>query len=255
MTIKHSKKKFILIFFSALIFSRITPKADASTGYLGIIPGLGHVTNGQTLEGIGWLSATIAGAVFGSIEKTAPNLGFNIWMYQMYDAYQDSGGTPVSKNNPFTNYIAVVNPLNLLAPVSTPFLFAATASKWSKGNFSNVTAQRIAAYGFVGWSEEALFRGFLYPSWSNFFGSRGVGAITSSIFFAAAHFEFAPAPMAFRTLAGLAYCWQVGIDKYDLRKSIFSHAWLDVFVADSKISGPRSKQIGNGAALNFKLDF
>jgi membrane protease YdiL (CAAX protease family) len=92
-------------------------------------------------------------------------------------------------------------------------------------------------YGFVGFGEEGLFRGALYPGLSHVFGSYWLGALTSSALFAVSHL---PNKQAYyhsgRGLAelfvfGMILCAQTTYNHFDLRHSIFTHAWYD-FVID-----------------------
>ncbi len=91
--------------------------------------------------------------------------------------------------------------------------------------------------GFIALGEEALFRGFVFPGFTDVLGGSTIaGALTSSVTFAAAHALYngqsrsalQGSTMLLRTVLGLFYCWQTHEDKYDLRKSIFSHTWFDV---------------------------
>lgn len=105
---------------------------------------------------------------------------------------------------------------------------------------------RAPVYGFVGLGEEGLFRRFLYPAFSDVFNSNVIGAVTSSVAFALFHAtngskDLTPAMLTARTVMGLIFCWQVTREKYDLRKSIFTHAWWDFLVTRN---GEFSGQLG-----------
>jgi hypothetical protein len=209
-------------------------------GTLSIIPGLGQAVNGNVIEGISWF-ATIA-ILSGNKNTVAQSVGSDLWFYNMYDAYRDAtpAGNKVSKENIFENSIAVINPLNILDPIGAPALALYGPSM----KFNHITGKNVIKYGFVGVGEEALFRGFLFPAFTNVTNSKWIGAITSSVVFGLAHTSGNVVP---RMILGMFYCWELDRNKYDLRKNIFSHAWIDV-----KFS---THETVNGASLNTKLDF
>ena len=63
-------------------------------GGLSIVPGLGQVSNGDVLEGFGWLG--LVGGAY-CIDK---GWGMDLLFYNMYDAYRDAK----PKINRYTNY-------------------------------------------------------------------------------------------------------------------------------------------------------
>lgn len=219
------------LFFSVSTTTFAKP-APGVSGLLSIVPGLGQVANGDGLEGLGYFAAS-AGLFFGGRKDSAMrHIGFDIWMYNMYDAYRDAGAKDTSKENIFQNYIANFNPLNIIDPIGGSFVVFAAASNGKADHLKGTPRSlggRIAYYSFVGFGEEALFRGFLFPGISHLFSSKIVGAILSSVIFSAAHREFGSAFTA-RFLMGLAFCGQVYLNKFDLRKNIFAHTWYDVLV-------------------------
>jgi membrane protease YdiL (CAAX protease family) len=104
-------------------------------------------------------------------------------------------------------------------------------------------------YSFVGLGEEALFRGFVFPAFTDiFFDSVWIGAVTSSAFFSWAHVvggrqNLGASPLTQRFLMGLLFAWQTHRNQYDLRKSIFAHTWFDIFVDRGDV----------GARLEFRF--
>ena len=214
-------------------------------GTLSIVPGLGQMVNGNFFEGLGWLGAVAA--LYGSGNSQLSQAGWDLWMYQMYDAYRDAGASGAAKHSVYENYAAFLNPLNLIDPIGAP-LVAFGAAAGSSGGYPVLRSpSTVLMYGFVGLGEEGLFRGFLYPSFSQNLGSRWLGAITSSAAFAAIHAtggkaELQATPMIQRFIGGMLFCWQVERNHADLRKNIFAHAWYDIFVDDGgKIQGLKMK--------------
>lgn len=224
-------------------------------GLLSIVPGLGQISNGDTLEGLGWFS-TVVGLYLipGAFTRQA---AWDLWQYNLYDAYRDAHPKirRYSTQNVFANYLATFNPLNIIDPIGAPVV-ALGAVVGARNNYSglrNPTA--IPFYAFVGLGEEGLFRGFLFPGLSDVFSSKLVGAMTSSLIFAAVHITNGRSalgffPMTQRFLMGMLFCWQTDRNRYDLRKSIFAHAWFDIFVAPSAPAGEIS-----GAQLKYSFFF
>ncbi len=219
------------------------PEPGAS-GLLSIVPGLGQVANGNHWEGLAWF-VTCAGLFIGNPGGggLGRQIGFTLWMYNMYDAYRDAGPRDSTKYSVFENGIAPYNPLNLIDPIGAPVVGIAAIAGSSRGYPALRNPGKVIMYGFVGLGEEGLFRGFLFPGLSHVFNNYPVGAVTSSVLFAFAHVtggsvEIKPATLAFRTAFGLIMSWQTYRNRFDLRKSIFAHAWWDVLVdPKGQISG------------------
>ncbi len=202
-------------------------------GLASIIPGLGHALNGQVLEGLGWFIGTAALAT--SKSSTLVNVGFDVWQYNMYDAYRDAGGRPTDNKNIIQNWSGNINPLNIIDPIGAPIVGASLISGAPNGYPALTSPKSLLIYSFVGLGEESLFRGFLYPSLSNAFDSRFMGATTSSALFSLAHVtgggaNLHPAVLGMRFLLGMFFCWQLTRNKYDLSQNIFAHSWYDIFL-------------------------
>lgn len=222
--------------------SHATPAAGVS-GALSIVPGLGQAANGDLLEGFGWLATSVVPFLSG--EPIARQIGFDIWQYNMYDAYRDAkpGNKRFAENNVFENYIAFANPLNIVDPIGGPMVgYAAIAGR--KGGYPSFRNPALPfMYGFVALGEEGLFRGFLFPAFTDVTGGRWGGAIISSTLFSYAHAiggadNLKPLVLLERFGAGMIFCWQADRNKYDLRNNIFAHAWYDIFISDSgRING------------------
>jgi membrane protease YdiL (CAAX protease family) len=210
--------------------------APGVSGALSIIPGLGQTANGNALEGLGWFFSSAG--LFFSGNRYASQVGFDLWMYNMYDAYRDAGAKDTSKQNVFQNWIAPFNPLNLIDPIAPPVLtlyaFAKNTKNSVQGPHNKIFT--LPFFTAVGAGEEGLFRGFLYPGFSHVFGSKLIGATVSSIAFSAFHlinqtsYDSSPNVLLGRFIMGMVLCLQTSINKYDLRKSIFTHAWIDTIV-------------------------
>lgn len=228
----HKAVVLFLLLLTSPLHSLAKPDPGVS-GILSIVPGLGQVANGDFLEGLGYFT-TVVGlmAVNKNKHHFTQGMAQDIWMYNMYDAYRDAGARDTSKENAFQNYIGNFNPLNIIDPIGAPIVAIAAASQGTadrQPDTPRALPGRILHYTFVGFGEEALFRGFLFPGFSHLLNSKVAGAVISSAIFSAVHGEFGSAFSA-RFLIGLAFCGQAHLNKYDLRKNIFAHTWFDVFV-------------------------
>lgn len=217
---------FIALFTTPMCRAFAQP-APGVSGMLSIVPGLGQVANGNTLEGLGYFSATLG--LMAANTGIARNAGSNLWMYNMYDAYRDAGPKRKTNYSLFENYIANFNPMNAIDPIGASFLGVGIASGGKSKLQRDVPrskAGRALYYTFTGTGEEALFRGFLYPGFSDLTRSTIAGALISSVIFSAAHRQ-GGGPFVVRSIMGMLFCWQVQRNQYDLRKSIFAHSWFD----------------------------
>ena len=143
-------------------------------GTLSIVPGLGQIANGNPFEGLGWFVSSIG--LMASNGKYARDIGFKIWEYNMYDAYRDAGAPDSAKYSVFENYIAFLNPVNLVDPFSVGIVglgaLSATSSTDKRAHLGPPSrVQGAFFYGFVGLGEEGLFRGFIYPEFPILFSS------------------------------------------------------------------------------------
>jgi hypothetical protein len=234
-------KKLRILCCTGLLFGVIHSKpSQASPGAYGlasIVPGFGQAFNGQILEGLSWLVVT--GGLMTSQDTTLSSVGMNLWMYNMYDAYRDAGGKPTDNKGVVRNWVSNINPVHIFDPIGASVVGLGLASGASNGYPALRSPRKLIEYSFVGLGEEGLFRGFLYPSLSNTFNSKFVGAFTSSLLFSAGHLNFEPFVFSVRFLAGMVFCWQLTRNKYDLSSNIFAHSWYDVFVdsgEEAKIS-------------------
>lgn len=237
------------------------PAAGVS-GALSIIPGLGQVGNGDIIEGLVWFPAVVGAFLI------RPGIGFDLWMYNMYDAYRDA--EPEDKkfttHNVFYNYIANFNPLNIVDPIGAPLLIGyGVVPGVVRYHFRNVTPRQILGCAFIGLGEESLFRGFLFPGFTYLLKNSTIaGALVSSALFGAVHVQYNIVGKVVVGLVGLVFSWQAHRNQYDLRKNIFAHSWIDVFLIPpgkgplsvNPFEQPQQKIPGIppvGVALNFQF--
>ena len=227
--------------------------AAGVSGTLSIIPGLGQVVNGDGVEGLGWFSTSVGLLLTGN--SFLSQIGFDLWMYNMYDAYRDAkpSGGKTKNYTVVQNYVAAFNPANIIDPIGGPIVLvgAAAGAKGGYPAFKNLALP--ITYGFVGMGEEGLFRGFLFPGFSDLLSSAWAGAITSSALFAVVHAtggrsNLSGTALTSRFLMGMLFCWQADRNKYDLRNNIFAHTWWDIFVDDNSGIGKIPK-----TSLQFKF--
>jgi membrane protease YdiL (CAAX protease family) len=175
----------------------------------------------------------------------ARQIGYDLWQYNMYDAYRDAKPAirRYKDHNVFQNYVATFNPANLWDPIGAP-IFATGAVIGAGNNYAGIrNPTYIAYYGFVGMGEEALFRGFMFPALSDWLGTF-TGAVVSSAAFSLFHATngsgaLGAGPLTFRFIGGMLFAWQAHRNSYDLRKNIFAHSWWDVFVGPGSPDGVR----------------
>lgn len=242
----------ILLRFSAPDCCEAKPAAGVS-GLLSIVPGLGQTANGDFPEGLAWFGSVLA--LFVMPSPITRQIGYDLWQYNMYDAYRDAGPSNrrVTRYNVAQNYIAAFNPLNIIDPIGAPIV--GVGAMWgSRNGYAGLrNPSYIPYYAFVGLGEEGLFRGFLFPALSDWI-STFPSAVVSSAMFSLFHITngkeaLAPAALSSRFVLGMLFCWQAHRNKYDLRKNIFAHAWYDVFVA------PGSKGMIDGAMAGYRFEF
>lgn len=222
------------ILFILLLSLGLNSISNAATpgmaGTLSLIPGLGQVSNGKYLEGLTWF-VSVGALLANKNSKRSQQIGFDLWQYNMYDAYRDAANKPSTfLGEYFSNY----NPINAFDMIGTPILLLSSTQLQG----SKLDGELILEMSFVGLGEEGLFRGFLFPAFSQMFNSKWTGAIISSAIFSYIHLDGAK-PIPFRFVMGMLFCWQADRNKYDLSSNIFTHTWYDVMVSskDNKIDG------------------
>jgi membrane protease YdiL (CAAX protease family) len=170
-------KKIVLILITSLTFRTSFALSPGWSAFAGLIPGLGHMLNGQIVEGIGWMAFSLGPTATGDYKLGL--VGQNIWFYSIYDTWRDAGGSPSQKNWVASDYFENFNPLNLFDPIGASFIGTAAMARSSarrnvqdrNDDFTHRVAnteawKSIGMFTFVGLGEEALFRGFLFPALS-----------------------------------------------------------------------------------------
>ncbi len=226
---------FILLWISLFLDARpaSAKPAPVVSGVLSIVPGLGQVANGNYLEGLGYFSVSVGGILIPN--KFTQHIGLQTYLYQYYDAWRDAGGKPSQEQNWFQNYIGTYNPLNAIDWIGTPALGIVAVAEGGNRPMHSRLSESIIFGTFSGWGEEAFFRGFLFPVLSfgsNSFWMKSVGALTSSVLFSLVNKGIGTFSVI-EVAQGLLFCTQTHINNYNLRKSMFTHAWWNI-IADIK---------------------
>ncbi len=228
--------KFILVF---ILFSRLSyAVTPAVYGVSSIIPGLGQTLYGNIAEGITWFGSTLF--LLSSHDKVLRNNGWDLLQYNIYDAWKDAGGRPSQQNYWFQEYLQNFNVKNLADPFSVGFIGAAGYSRYNSEKKNNTKKSgvpksplaSIEMFTFVGFGEEALFRGFLFPSLSSWLSPWG-GAAVSSALFSVAHIGAGAGANLARFVMGMLFCWQYARNDYTLGPNIFAHSWYDQILIGS----------------------
>jgi hypothetical protein len=164
--------------------------------------------------------------------EPTPGRGPSIWEFHPLRGVQ-LGGTEHTDNTVFQNYLAFYNPLNILDPIGAPLLIGyGIVPGVNKFKGTNLNGPKLLQVSFIGLGEESLFRGFLFPALSDLFSSAILGAVGSSLAFGAIHTQYDLAGMAVVAAFGLVECLQIHLNKYDPRKNMFAHSWVDFFLLD-----------------------
>ncbi len=214
-------------------------------GLLGVVPGLGHVVQGETIEGIAWFGgvAVFFASGFGVLpfSKVSLHTGTNIWQYSIYDVYRDTGEKRKYKSTLIYDTLAAYNPLNLIDWVS-PLQLGANAYVTYRG--APDTVYRGPKRFFLGviyqtpnaMAEEALYRGYVFPVVSKVTHFKPLGALTSAVLFSFGHmlygysFKQVLAGTVNNVANSLLWCLQTHLNGMDIRPSIFTHMWIDVMI-------------------------
>jgi membrane protease YdiL (CAAX protease family) len=233
--------------------------APAAAGIFSIIPGLGQLAAERPLEGLAWFTTV---ATLSSVRSSyANNIGLELWEYNIYDAYRDAGAKDTSKETALENGVAFLNPINLIDPISVGVIGYAAYGSHGKNVVRQGPSSAVSGaflFGMVGLGEEGLFRGFLFPGFSHLTNSYTAGAVLSSSAFAAAHLvnknSYYHSRRGLLTIfaGGMLLCWQTYLQRWDLRHSIFTHAWFDFTTEYAKIGGSSLQTVPK---LSFHLDF
>ena len=158
-------KLLILLASTATASISYAAPSPGASGTLSLIPGLGQAANGDGWEGGAWFATTVG--LFMSGNGFLRQIGWDLWMYNMYDAYRDAGATGADKSYAAVHFLQAYNPLNLIDPIGAPIVAVGAAAGARRGYPALRRPSKIITYGFVGMGEEGLFRGFLFPGFSD----------------------------------------------------------------------------------------
>lgn len=253
------------IFFVTVLLSFKLMASPFAYGLFSIIPGLGQTLQGHFFEGLFYFSASLG--ALNSKDYKLRIVGQNLWFYNMYDAWKDAQGWPVKDRHLILNWMQAFNPLNLFDPFSIGIVGAAAVgrnearkefeddhSEFSNNMVHGEPFKVALTFSMVGLGEEALFRGFLFPSFSHGVGVYG-GAFLSSVLFGFAH-EGDSTANWFRTVAGMIFCWQLHTNKYDLGGNVFAHTWYDHILVGPLMAPPpgyKSQSIWKDRPIGFEV--
>jgi hypothetical protein len=248
-------KKFIYLLI--LIFNVELSIAATSAWYgtASIVPGLGQAFNGNIFEGVAWFGTTLS--LVGNRHSLNRNIGYDIWFYNMYDAWKDAGGKPSKDHWVGYEYAQNFNPYHLIDPFSVGMIGIAGASRKSTGLNSSAknlnTTESILMFSFVGLGEEALFRGFLFPAISSWLSPWG-GAIVSSTLFSFAHIGSSSGANAIRFVFGMIFCWQYTYNNYELGGNVFAHSWYDQVLGGKMNTAQSVKEYWKDPPMSIRIN-
>jgi hypothetical protein len=232
------------------------------------IPGLGQWVNGATLEGFGFLGASVAGAVISvSNEDGHPSAdelprdreeqfsqlglqlsldagllsGYDSFLRSLpklktpgrYDFFDDPTPTAHTFVAPFKfgylknkrTWIFLTIPIAIVAGLA----IEERGTEHPPFRWHDAVYASGSAYG-AGVTEEAFFRGYLYPWLNELFGGRAWLANSSqALVFGAGHLATTDLPIV-QTLAGLYWGWVVKKDRWSISETIFQHFWWDAIL-------------------------
>jgi membrane protease YdiL (CAAX protease family) len=273
----------LLLVFSLNFPMRAHAIHPAAAGALSIVPGLGEVVEGHPWKGLGYFSALLglwitSGRLGGAKTNAGTIVGeaaMSLYFYQIYAAYRD--GNPKNKmygkSNVFLDYAAAFNPINVLDFKVIGFDAVAGVSGAFKGQGASYNPLWLLYWGVGVQQEEALYRGFLYPVFTDIFGGyRLPAALVTSVLDSAQHILYeggaALTPYVFigRTVIYCYLTWMYTFNDYDLPRNIFAHAWFDYLLRsngktktkESRLYGVNSLPIPEdfeGPVLGFKFQF
>ena len=233
-----------------------------------IIPGLGQWSNGATEEGFLFFGAALAGVAIGASGETEEvdiddlprdkdtqfaqlglQLTFAAGLLSGYDSFRRSlprlsaGGryeflknpTPVSKTlaapvkfhylKKKTTWIFLSIPIAIVVAVAID----ERDNKHLPFEWHDAVYAAGSSYG-AGVSEEAFFRGYLYPWFNESFGERTWIANTAqALLFGLAHLPNVEVPWT-QALGGFYWGWLVQRSDWDFQEPIFQHFWWNTIL-------------------------
>lgn len=235
---------------------------------LSLVPGLGEVVEGNVWTGIGYFTSTIGLILFpGKTEfaQVARGAGISLYSYQMYDAYRDAHpqNHMYGTGTLLQNYLAAVNPVNAWDPFSVGFVgLGATQVRKIRRQYGDEPYKlyRLAYFATAVQQEEALYRGFLYPFFTDIYGgSKFFAALTTSAIDAFQHYFYLgptalePTVFTMRTALFMLLTWQFTRNNYELAPGVFAHAWFDYLQGAGATPNSVSKTSASQNGLSFQF--
>ncbi|MDD0852095.1 CPBP family intramembrane metalloprotease [Halobacteriovorax sp. GB3] len=269
--------KHIKIFTLTILLSfTFHSKAQMSRGFASLLPGGGQALNGDYLESFLYFTASF-GLMSYAKDPKLKTVGLNIYFYNMYDAWRDAGGKPSEQETIFSHYGQSFVPTNIVDPFAISFLTLAAMNRNGARERAIDDAKRdndqeqlhrwlltdgwksTLTFAAVGMGEEAFFRGFLFPAFSEYLSPWG-GAIVSSALFSFAHVGATREENLARFIFGMIFCWQYASNDYKLGKNIFTHAWYDQiligpFSVANSMNGEKLSLSERPLGIQFLLPF
>jgi len=238
-----------------------------------VIPGAGHAYQGK------WGKAGIFAGIEAGLLTSAltmkvetrnddmlrANLSrvfLNTHFYNVYASYQDARisnknknyNTPISKRSVVDLLTAPVNldiitrptfllPMGIISGLVGLRLIVAngnsgvdTSTEKKIWGTSILAAQSTG----IGLGEEAFFRGYLQPEFTDLFGKEWLGILSQALVFGAAHYNSGGVTLEqklqkvlFTSWSAIYGGWLFAKNKQDLRENIAIHAWWDFIILGS----------------------
>jgi membrane protease YdiL (CAAX protease family) len=215
----------------------------ASAGFLSVVPGLGEICEGRVVTGLAYLGATVGlgslasrlGGISANAGAIAGEASTSLYFYQMYAAYRDGhpSNQMYGKSNVFDDYTAAFNPRNAWDLKVVGFDALAAQGGRHGGGGASYNPLWLVYWGVGVQQEEALYRGFLYPVFTSWFGGAKIpAALVTSMLDSAQHALYmggalSPPVFLMRTALFSYLTWVYTQNKYNLPRNIFAHAWFD----------------------------
>lgn len=234
-----------------------------------IVPGVGQWANGAVGEGFAFLGVSVAALMFGaamgaedqsdeediprSRDKQFEQLAFLVAGDTGFLSAYDSFRRSLPKMKARGRYGFLPEATTLPKAFAAPFKFGFLRNKktWI---FLSIPAALVAGVAIderdndklpfywhdavfaggisytAGVSEEAVFRGYIFPWFNQMFGERTwLANAGQALLFGAAHFQTVDVPIV-QTLSAFYWGWVVRSSDWSIEETIFQHAWWDMIL-------------------------
>jgi len=252
-----------------------------------LVPGLGQWVNGATGDGFAFLGAALAGAVIAvryegysnsddrlprTWEEQAQWFGVQLVGSAGFLSGYDSFKLSLPKLKVGGHYEFIDTPTPTSKALAAPFKFGFLKNKRSwivltlpvaivaavaidQGDVETLPFKAHDAafaagisYG-AGVTEEAFFRGYLFPVFHELSHERSwVSNPLQALLFGLAHVGQVEVPI-FQTVAGLYWGWVVQKDDWDFQETVFQHFWWDAIL----ITGALLLDDGGDTRISIRL--